>query len=205
MAASSLSVRTERSYRLPDGSAGTNDVAAPGRSAHHPGITPEGVICTDRDNSPVGRGARVAGPCVPASRVDPHRGRGARGSSRPASSSAWPSSSSSMAGPAGDGPRSFSRMDGQPAPGSSGLSTPVRKTAVPSNQQHARDVARISAPGVSPGALRASGIYGPVWIRGIRPFSGGSSGRCRRLLGQISPRASPSRTASARELTSSLR
>src|SRR6266567_4906159 len=44
MAASSLRVRTERCYLLPDGSAGTSDVAAPGRSAHHPGITPGGVI-----------------------------------------------------------------------------------------------------------------------------------------------------------------
>src|SRR6266536_710576 len=26
-----------------------NDVAAPGLSAHHPGITPEGVICGHRD------------------------------------------------------------------------------------------------------------------------------------------------------------
>src|SRR6266581_103983 len=31
----------------------TIDVAAPGRSAHHPGITPGGVICGDRDDSPV--------------------------------------------------------------------------------------------------------------------------------------------------------
>src|SRR6266536_1468612 len=61
-----LRVRTERSYLLPDGSVGTNDVAAPGRSAHHPGITPAGVICGDRDNSSMGRGARVAGPRVPA-------------------------------------------------------------------------------------------------------------------------------------------
>jgi hypothetical protein len=86
----------ERSYLLPDGSVGTNDVAVPGRSAHHPGVTLGGVIYGDRDNSTV------------------------------------------------------------------------------------------SAP------------------RGIKLFSGGRSGRCR-LPGQISPRASPSRTASALELTSSLR
>jgi hypothetical protein len=42
------------------------DVAAPGRSAHHPGITPRGVICGDRDNSPAGRGVRVVGPRVSA-------------------------------------------------------------------------------------------------------------------------------------------
>src|SRR6266516_4317415 len=54
MAASSLSVHTERSNRLPDGSVGTSDVAAPGRCAHHPGITPGRVICGDRDNSPMG-------------------------------------------------------------------------------------------------------------------------------------------------------
>jgi len=29
------------------------DVAAPGRSVHHPGITPGRVICGDRDNSPM--------------------------------------------------------------------------------------------------------------------------------------------------------
>ena len=39
---------------------------------------------------------------------------------------------------------------------------------------------------------------------GIKPFGGGLSGRCS-LVGQISPRASLSRTASAREFTSSLR
>jgi hypothetical protein len=29
------------------------DLAAPGRSAHHPGITHGGVICGGRDSSPV--------------------------------------------------------------------------------------------------------------------------------------------------------
>jgi len=43
----------ERSYLLPDGSVGTNDVAVPGGPAHHPGITPGGVIYGDRDNSTV--------------------------------------------------------------------------------------------------------------------------------------------------------
>jgi hypothetical protein len=38
------------------------DAAAPGRSAHHPGITPGRVICGDGDTSPVGRGVRVTGP-----------------------------------------------------------------------------------------------------------------------------------------------
>src|SRR5262245_13353429 len=57
----------ERSYRLPDGSA-CNDVAGPGCCAHHPGITLGGVICGggDDDASPVGRGADVASPRVPA-------------------------------------------------------------------------------------------------------------------------------------------
>src|SRR6266566_9837575 len=68
IAASSLSVHTERSYLLPDGSVGTSDVAAPGRSAHHPGITPGRVIRGDRDNSSVGA-AGVAGSRVPASTV----------------------------------------------------------------------------------------------------------------------------------------
>jgi len=43
------------------------DVAAPGRSAHHPGITLEGVISGDRDNSSIGRNLREAGPRLPAS------------------------------------------------------------------------------------------------------------------------------------------
>ena len=54
--------RTERSYLLPDGSVGTSDVAASGRCAHHPGITPGGVICGGRANSREGRGVRRAGP-----------------------------------------------------------------------------------------------------------------------------------------------
>jgi len=32
------------------------DVAAPGRCPHHPGINPGGVICGDRENSPMSRG-----------------------------------------------------------------------------------------------------------------------------------------------------
>jgi len=43
------------------------DAAAPGRSAHHPGITPGGVICGGRDHSPVGRSVGVAGPRAAAS------------------------------------------------------------------------------------------------------------------------------------------
>src|SRR5215831_20403624 len=56
----------ERSHGLPDGSA-DNDGAGPGCCAHHPGITLGGVICGGGDASPVGRGAEVAGPRVPAS------------------------------------------------------------------------------------------------------------------------------------------
>ena len=41
------------------------DVAAPGRSVHHLGITPGGVICGHRDNSAIGRNLR-AGPRLPA-------------------------------------------------------------------------------------------------------------------------------------------
>ena len=51
----------------------SSNIAAPGRCAHHPGITPGGVICGDRDNSPMGRGVRVAGPRVPASTLISHR------------------------------------------------------------------------------------------------------------------------------------
>jgi hypothetical protein len=43
-----------------------NDVAAPGRSAHHPGITPERVIWGDRDRWP-GAPRRPRGLRVPAS------------------------------------------------------------------------------------------------------------------------------------------
>jgi hypothetical protein len=35
------------------------NVAAPDRSAHHPGITPGGVICGHRDNSAIGRSLRA--------------------------------------------------------------------------------------------------------------------------------------------------
>jgi len=59
------------------------DVAAPGRSAHHPAITPAGVICGDRDQSPTGRGVHVtAHACL--QHGEEHRGR-APGSSCPAS------------------------------------------------------------------------------------------------------------------------
>ena len=43
------------------------DVAAPGCPAHHPGITPRGVICGERDTGSMGRAVRVlTGPRVPA-------------------------------------------------------------------------------------------------------------------------------------------
>jgi hypothetical protein len=50
----------------------SSNVAAPGRCAHHPGITPGGVICGDRDG-PMDRGVRVASPRVPASTLISHR------------------------------------------------------------------------------------------------------------------------------------
>jgi len=65
----------------------SSNVAAPGRCAHHPGITPGGVICGDRD-SPMNRGVRVASPRVPASTLISHRRGGVRGSSCAATSSA---------------------------------------------------------------------------------------------------------------------
>ena len=56
MTASPSRVREERSCLLPDRSAGTtNEVAVPGRAAHHPGITPGGVICGDRDDGSTAR------------------------------------------------------------------------------------------------------------------------------------------------------
>jgi len=42
------------------------DVAAPGRSVHHLGITPGGVICGHRDNSAIGRNLRARAPRLPA-------------------------------------------------------------------------------------------------------------------------------------------
>src|SRR5262245_63714063 len=83
----------ERSHRLPDGSA-DNDGAGPGCCAHHPGITLGGVICGGGgDASPVGRGAEVAGPGVPASAL-------VRTDAAPGHRPAWPAGSTSLAGPA---------------------------------------------------------------------------------------------------------
>jgi hypothetical protein len=58
--------RAERSYLLPDGSVGTIDVAALGRSAHHPGITP-GRVIRGAALEDCGRSREVAGQRVPAS------------------------------------------------------------------------------------------------------------------------------------------
>lgn len=68
------------------------DVAAPGHSAHHPGITPGGV-CGDRDNSSIGRNLR-GWPRPACEHLDPQGGRGAPGIIAPASS-AWSSGSAS--------------------------------------------------------------------------------------------------------------
>jgi len=74
-----LSRRTRADPLCAPGSVGTSDVAAPGRCAHHPGITPGRVIRGDRDGSPM-RGRRSRGrPMRACKRVDSHRGRGARG------------------------------------------------------------------------------------------------------------------------------
>jgi hypothetical protein len=75
MAVSPSRVRLERACLLPGGSAGTHDVAAPGRPAHHPGITPGGVICGDRDDGSMGRRRLRGGPRACLKRFDPHRGR----------------------------------------------------------------------------------------------------------------------------------
>ena len=57
------------------------DVAAPGHSAHHPGITRGGVMCGDRDNSSIGRNLR-GWPRPACEHLDPQGGSGAPGSSR---------------------------------------------------------------------------------------------------------------------------
>ena len=78
------------------------DVAAPGCPAHHPGITPRGVICGERDSGSMGRAVRVlAGPRVPA-RTMIRTADAARGAA----------------------PRPSFPTYGWPAPGSSGLSMP---------------------------------------------------------------------------------
>jgi hypothetical protein len=67
MTCSPSAFRAERLYLLPDGSVGTSDVAAPGRSAHHPGITPGRVIRGERDNSSIGAaGVWLAHACLQA-------------------------------------------------------------------------------------------------------------------------------------------
>jgi hypothetical protein len=48
--------------------------ASPGRFAHHPGVTPGGVICGHRDNSAIGRNL-ARGPSPACTHVDPHRRR----------------------------------------------------------------------------------------------------------------------------------
>jgi hypothetical protein len=72
----------------------SSNVAAPGRCAHHPGITPGGVIVI----APMGRGVRVASPRVPASTLISHRRGGVRGRERAATLSACSSSNASTTG-----------------------------------------------------------------------------------------------------------
>ena len=111
--------------------------AAPGRCAHHPGITPGGVICGDRDNSPMGRGVRVAGPRVPAGTLIWHRpgrcpGMILRGDViSPVRQATLP-----RQGLIGDGARVFSRRTVSQRPGNSGPSTPVRPAATRYAPQH---------------------------------------------------------------------
>jgi hypothetical protein len=52
-----------------------NDVAAPGRFAHHPGITPGGVIRSGRDHSSMGPRRSRGRPVRAGKHADPHRGR----------------------------------------------------------------------------------------------------------------------------------
>lgn len=110
--------------------------AAPGRCAHHPGITPGGVICGDRD-SPMVRGVRVAGPRVPASTLISHCRGSVRGSSCAATSTARFARQRfhhrvlpAMA------PGSFSRRTASQRPGNSGPRTPVPPAATRYAPQH---------------------------------------------------------------------
>jgi hypothetical protein len=92
------------------------DVAAPRRSAHHPGITPGGVICGDRDNSSIGRDLRAAGPRLPASTlirtVD-----AAPGDHHARRHQFWSSGSTSMTDPIHDRAREFLRTEGSASAG----------------------------------------------------------------------------------------
>jgi hypothetical protein len=72
-----MAVSFPRSYRTLVPAAGrqprhVDDVAAPGRCPHHPGITPEGVICGDRDVGPMS--AVFAWLARASSSFDLHRG-----------------------------------------------------------------------------------------------------------------------------------
>ena len=99
--------------------------AAPGRCAHHPGITPGGVICGDRD-SPMGRGVRVAGPRVPAGTLISRRpGRRPGIILRGDVISPVRQATLPRQGLIGDGARVFSRRTVSQRPGNSGPSTPV--------------------------------------------------------------------------------
>jgi hypothetical protein len=139
--------------------------AAPGRCAHHPGITPGGVICGDRDNSPMGRGVRVAVPRVPASKLISHRPRRRTGVIlrgdviSPVRQAALP-----RQGLIGDGARVFSRRMVSQRPGNSGPSTPVSPAATRYDLQHP-----LKRTGLSLGE--------PTWCkgRGPRPHEGSST------------------------------
>ena len=154
---------------LPDGSAG-NDVAGPGCCAHHPGITLGGVICGGGDDdSPVGRGADVAGPRVPASAL-------IRTGARPGIVQHGRQAPLPRQGRRWSCPGSCSRADGHAAPGSSALSTPRcgRRPFPVASSTPGTPFNGLSAPGSPARALCASGIYGPVWTRGIMPLGGGT-------------------------------
>ena len=152
--------------------------AAPGRCAHHPGITPGGVICGDRD-SPMVRGVRVAGPRVPASTLISHRRGGVRGSSCAATSSARFARQRfhdrvlpAMA------PGSFSRRTVSQRPGNSGPSTPRATGSHPlcpsaPAQAHRGSPGRANlgqretATPARKTSQRGSGVPGPPGIPGI--------------------------------------
>ena len=118
------------------------DVAAPGRSVHHLGITPGGVICGHRDNSAIGRSLRAR--ALACTHVDPHRGRARPGIIAPGVI-AWPPGFASTTGRPAMEPGSFSRTQGSANAGQRRLCTPVPAAATPlpsSVPRHDRAVRR---------------------------------------------------------------
>ena len=177
------------------------DVAAPGRSVHHLGITPGGVICGHRDNSAIGRSLRAR--ALACTHVDPHRGRARPGIIAPGVI-AWPPGFASTTGRPAMEPGSFSRTQGSANAGQRRLCTPVPAAATPlpsSVPRHDRAVrrevgrdqncARLAAGPIAtqPGNLRAC-HRGPLPGQAGRDEAGGSHHRQhQRLASQSSLRA----------------